>query len=373
MNPMKFVRLLKNAISFSQLPRCKRRLVFYSEGKNYWVHLEGLIRELLRSGEIGVCYLSSGRDDPGLLVEHSCYRSYWIGEGSIRDWLFQNMDADVMVMTMPDLHQYQVKRSKNPVHYVYVQHSLVSLHMIYRGGAFDHFDTIFCSGEHHMKEIRAMEEVYRLPEKNLVRHGYGRLDSIISEAAKLSEKKEVPELKHVLIAPSWGPNCIIETIGLKVVDILMTAGCQVTLRPHPQTIKYSFNTIKPILDRYNSDNRFCYEENVAGQESLIDSDVMICDWSGAALDYAFGLGKPVLFIDVPRKVNNPDYKKIEIEPFESLIRNKIGVIVDSSDLDKITTLLNSEIKPTAASEYVFSVGESSRIGAEAIMGILQKP
>mgnify|MGYP003326545469 CR=1 FL=1 len=43
------------------------------------------------------------------------------------------------------------------------------------------------------------------------------------------------------------------------------------------------------------------------QESLHRSDLMISDWSGAALDYALGLNKPVLFIDVPRKVNNLDY------------------------------------------------------------------
>ena len=28
-------------------------------------------------------------------------------------------------MTMPDLHNYQIKRSSHKVHYVYVQHSLV--------------------------------------------------------------------------------------------------------------------------------------------------------------------------------------------------------------------------------------------------------
>ena len=63
------------------------------------------------------------------------------------------MDVDVVVMTMPDLNQFQIKRSRFSVHYVHVQHSLVSLHMIYRKGAFDHFDTVFCS-YHHIAEIR---------------------------------------------------------------------------------------------------------------------------------------------------------------------------------------------------------------------------
>ena len=116
------------------------------------------------------------------------------------------MDVDVVVMTMPDLNQFQIKRSRFSVHYVYVQHSLVSLHMIYRKGAFDHFDTVFCSGDHHIAEIRAMESKYKLPRKNLVKHGYGRLDSILSERARRrrSSADRPAVKKHVLIAPSLG-------------------------------------------------------------------------------------------------------------------------------------------------------------------------
>jgi len=367
-----FFNHLKALFRFLQVPRGSRQIVFYSEGKNYWVHLEGIIRETLKLSNSSVCYISSGKDDPGLSFEHEKLLTFKTDEGVFRNWIFENLDADVMVMTMPDLNQFQVKRSKKPVHYVYVQHSLVSLHMIYRSGAFDYFDTIFCSGEHHIKEVRAMEKVYGLREKKLVRHGYGRLDSIISESAKLPTNQKISERKHVLIAPTWGPHCIIETMGMEVVDILMAAGYRVTLRPHPQTTKFSFDTIKPILDKYQSDDRFSYEANVAGQESLLDSDVMICDWSGAALDYAFGLGKPVLFIDIPRKVNNSEYTKIDIEPFESSIRNKIGVIIKPDELGNLTTLLDSEIKPISASDYVYNVGGSSRIGAEAIMEILEQ-
>jgi hypothetical protein len=90
--------------SFLGLAREKRRIVFYSEGKNYWVHLESLIEEMLISSELSICYISSSADDPGLKRSHKNYKSFEIGEGFIRDWLFQNIDTDVMVMTMPDLH-----------------------------------------------------------------------------------------------------------------------------------------------------------------------------------------------------------------------------------------------------------------------------
>jgi len=52
------------------LPKEQRGLIFYSGEKNYWPHLEGLIKELLKSSNIPICYISSGEDDPGLSIKH---------------------------------------------------------------------------------------------------------------------------------------------------------------------------------------------------------------------------------------------------------------------------------------------------------------
>ena len=353
---MGFIRHIQDVMRFMQLPKAQRRLTFYSEGKNYWPHLEGLVREVLATSDIPVCYISSGEDDPGLFIEHPNYQVFKIDEGFVRNWLFENIDTDVMVMTMPDLHQYQVKRSKHKVHYVYVQHSLVSLHMVYRKGAFDHYDTISCAGPHHVKEIRAMEEKYNLPSKVLVEHGYGRLDSIINEARKRSNKEKVVDaVKHVLIAPSWGPESTIEIgVGEQIIDQLIGQGCYVTLRPHPQTIKLAKDRINFILKKHGNNPLFSYEANVAGQDSLHNSDIMISDWSGAALDYSFGLNKPVLFIDVPRKVNNQDYEEIDVVPFEADIREKIGMVVDKGD-DVSKFVAQTQISLNSGKDNIFNL------------------
>lgn len=365
---MRFFRHLKNVMRFMQLPREQRRLVFYSEGKNYWPHLEGLVGEVLARADIPVCYISSAADDPGLALAHPNCRTFEIDEGFVRNWLFENLEADVMVMTMPDLHRYQVKRSRHKVHYVYVQHSLVSLHMVYRHGAFDHYDTIFCAGPHHVAEIRAMEERYALPAKNLVEHGYGRLDAIIEEAEKRPRAARPADApKHVLIAPSWGPQGTIESgLGAKLVDQLIEMGCRVTLRPHPQTIKFAGRQVDAICNRHGGNPRFAFEANVAGQDSLHESDVMVSDWSGAALDYAFGLNKPVLFADVPRKVNNAQYEELGIEPFEVSIRDKIGHVLVGGVVTP--QILNSlETRRHRASCYF---PDANRRGAEGLMSIL---
>jgi CDP-glycerol glycerophosphotransferase (TagB/SpsB family) len=367
---VQFLRHLRDVMRFMQLPSEQRSLTFYSEGKNYWPHLEGLVKEILATGETPVCYISSGEDDPGLLIEHPNYSAFKIDEGFIRNWLFENIETDVMVMTMPDLHQYQIKRSKHKVHYVYVQHSLVSLHMAYRKGAFDHYDTIFCAGPHHVEEIRAMEAHYNLPKKNLVEHGYGRLDAIIEEVNRRPKKvKPNNAPRHVLIAPSWGPEGTIESgIAARIVDQLIEQGCQVTLRPHPQTVKFAKDKIDPILKKYGDHPLFSFEANVAGQDSLHESDLMISDWSGAALDYAFGLNKPVLFVGVPRKVNNPEYEEIGIEPFEVRIRNEIGMILKDNSF-KFWEINDIKL-PGPGNDYYFQ--NPNKSGAETLKSLVDK-
>jgi len=373
---MKFIRHLMNVSAIMQLPKSQRRIIFYSQSNAYWVHLEGVLKEFLNLTDVPVCYVSSNKDDLGLYYKHPNLKSFNIGEGGCRDWFFKNIDTDVMVMTMPDLEQYHVKRSKYPVHYVYVQHSLVSLHMVYRKKAFDSFDTIFCAAPHHINEVRTMEKIYGLPPKSLVEHGYGRLDSIL-ETSKGRKAQSKNNPKKILIAPSWGKHALIESIGDKVVSNLLENGFHVMLRPHPQTVKFSKNTLDSICRKHTTNTNFEYEVDVASQESLYHSDLMVSDWSGAALDYAFGLGKPVLFIDVPRKVNNQEYESINIQPFEVWIRDKIGKILCVEDLDSLTRLATNLLSVKQNIDYkslvesnVFNVGVSSPVGAKYLTQLL---
>lgn len=369
---LKFLSYIKNVIAFTRLPKSHRRLTFYSEGQNYWPHMEGLVREVLKTSDIHVTYVSSNNNDPGLHLKHHNFSAFEIDEGYVRNWFFENIDTDVMVMSMPDINCYQVKCSKLKVHYVYVQHSLVSLHMVYRTGAFDFYDTIFCAGPHHIEEMRAIEKARNLEKKNLVEHGYARLDSILVEAEARSESEAMSDASsgvplHVLIAPSWGADGTIESgLGNSIVTSLLSQGIKVTLRPHPQTLIFYKSQVDSIIKTNAENPLFFYELNVAGQDSLHDSDIMVSDWSGVALEYALGLKKPVLFVDVPRKVNNSDYQEIEIEPLEVGIRLKIGAMVDPNhvDMQQVT-----EIDFDKFDGLVFNRGKSDQVGAYELIKI----
>ena len=352
------------ANEFLRLPRLMRSIVFYSEGKNSWPLFKGLIDGIFDQSDFNVCYITSGEDDPSFEYNNNRFTSFLIDDSYVRNWLFENMQADILIMTMPDLNNYQVKRSKHHVHYIYVQHALLSLHMAYRQGAFDWFDTIFCSGPHHVHEIRCLEEKYNLPQKKILEHGYARLDSIIKgkQPAKVDN-----DFKHALFAPSWGPNAVIELgLGDQVVERLLSFGYKVTLRPHPETLKSSSKIINKIISKHSNNNMFVYEEGVSSLDSFHQSNFMISDWSGAALEYSFGLKKPVIFLDLPKKVNNPMYTEINITPLEVLVREEIGVIVS---VDQITvSLINSlpygQINPE---KYVFNIGKSDFYGVKYIL------
>ena len=163
---LKYLILIKNLINFFSLPKQKKQVTFYSEGKSYWSNFENLILKLLNNFDITICYLTSDEKDPGLKFTHKNYKSFEIDEGYIRNWVFENIDTNIFVLTMPDLGNYQLKKSIHKVHYIYLQHSLVSLHMCYRKGAFDNFDTIICAGlikkrSLHKKNYKIIKKSYK--------------------------------------------------------------------------------------------------------------------------------------------------------------------------------------------------------------------
>ncbi len=362
---------------FSALPRDARRIVFYAEGLHDWPHFQPIISELCQRGH-AICYLTSEADDPIFRAGHPNVRAFCIGSGSIRTILFRGLKASVLVMTLPDLDRFHLKRSSHPVHYIYVFHSLVSTHMIYREGAFDHYDTLLCAGPHHVEELRRAEDVYGLPERRLIEHGYGRLDEIRAQAAKRSASDPTDRSGlHVLMAPSWGGGSLIESEWADDwIAGLLEEGLRLTVRLHPMTTRRFPELPASLRSRFGGGGSLTVETDVSGQESLHTSDIMISDWSGAALEYAFGLERPVLFVDTPRKVNNPRWEKLGMEPLEAGIRAEIGSVVAPDDVAEArkriaelcaTPERQRERLRAIRDRCVYNLGTSGSVGARSIL------
>ena len=382
MNPV-FGNERKELEKFNELDLDERSIVFYSEDISSFVHFEQIIYELTEKMGRQICYVTSAKDDPMLTSQNKRIKAFYIGLGAIRTKFFMELKADILVMTMPNLETYFIKRSKvYPVHYVYIFHSIVSTHTIYRKGAFDHYDSIFCTGPHHIEEITATESVYSLKHKNLVEHGYGLLDKLQKNKPLKNQKNYTNDKKKkIIIAPSWGKKGLLETKGIELVKILLDAGYHVTVRPHPMTIRKWPKKIKAIKNEFDNEPNFEMETDVSLFESIYSAYGLISDWSGIAIEYAFVCEMPVFYIDVSQKINNSSYNKIQCNPLEFSIRNLIGKIISPNDLSSLPKVIESTYEENnnfktiiqeVRNKTIFNLGQSGIKGAQEILQILDK-
>ena len=360
--------------AYKKLPKSYKKVVFYSESFQDWHHLKPLLNALL-DDDIAVTYVTSDDRDPGLLKLSNKYRSIYIGKGFFRILFFQFLRAKLLILTMMDLNNFELKRSMHPVHYVYIFHSLTSTHMVDTEKSFDHYDTIFCAGPHQKKEIELREKNKDLKAKNLVPYGYPRIEKLIQLSSKPKNEKKV-----ILLAPTWGEQSIINLMGMEICSIIINQGYSLILRPHHETIKRSPQLINEIENKYSHLETFRLVREMGDSESLLQSDLLICDWSGTAIEYAFGLEKPVIFIDIPPRVRNPNWREIQSEPLEMSIREKVGRVICPSKLDElpssISQLLNedqvsSSLIKSLREEFIYNLSDSEIIGREEIKKLLK--
>ena len=89
-----------------------KHLVFYSESNGFYKYFEGYINYLLKYTNVPIHYITSDPNDNIFEMAKTEERilPYYIGSTKLIT-LMMKMDADIVVMTMPDLQTYQIKKS----------------------------------------------------------------------------------------------------------------------------------------------------------------------------------------------------------------------------------------------------------------------
>jgi len=368
-----------NLKKFNNLSDSKRSIVFYAENKASMNHFRTLIFELTERMNFQICYISSVKNDPIFTSTNKNILSFYIGEGTARTKFFLTLRAKILVMDMPDLDTYHIKRSKEyPVHYIYLFHSMFSIHSYLRKGALDNYDTIFCVGPHQVNEIRATEKLYELKPKKIVNYGFGRLDTLLQEKEEF-EKSDSNMKDLILITPSYGNENLLEKCGIELIDTLLKSNFRVLLRPHFRILRDSKKLIDSIKDKFGKNPNFIFEDGVIPSEYFHNSICMISDWSGISMEYAFTCERSVIFIDVPKKILNPDANDLSLEPIEISLRNKIGHIVSPENIENIPTIIKNfekdipdfgQLIKEIRTSIVFNVGNSAPVGAKYIQNLV---
>ena len=359
-----------------------KHLVFYSESSGFYKYFRGTIEYLLDNTNLTIHYVTSDPDDAVFaLAEHRpALKPYYIGEKRLIT-LMMKMDADVVVMTMPDLENFHIKRSyvRRDIEYIFVQHGMGSINLTIRKGGEDHYDTVFCTGPHQLRELRQMEALTGSPEKKLVETGYPLLDRMIADYE--AGDRPVREKKQLLIAPSWQKDNIVDSCLEPLLENLRGKGWSVTVRPHPQEVRHRAAYFEQLQARYADDDDVEIQTDFSSNATVFNADLLITDWSDIAWEFCFTTKKPVLFIDTPMKIMNPDWEKIEEKPMNIVCRERVGAILRPEEIDRAAEAAEALLRgqeryrqsiTDCLNESVYHLGESARVEASYIISAIQR-
>lgn len=354
-----------------------KQIVFYSEKNGFYKYFQNIIEYILANSELVIHYVTNDPKDSVFEMESERFRVYYIGPRKIISFMMK-MDANVVVMTTPDLEKYHIKRSlvRKDVEYIYLPHGVNSPNTSLRTGALDYYDIIFAQGYRAEKEIRAIEKLHGTKEKTIVPWGSSVIDNMIRSYGTLAGENRSHEKKTILIAPSWQEDNIIDTCIHEMLDQLLKTGYHIILRPHPQFLRYAMDIIDELKDAYSESPDFELQTDFSSTSTVYEADLLITDWSGIAFEYSFATLKPTLSVNTPMKIMNPEWQEISMEPIDIAIRTLIGKDIDVDKMDQICDAVNELLG--APDEYraqiqrvrdeeVYNIGHSGEIGGQFII------
>ena len=325
----------RSLIKFFLNKNNKKRVVFYSESKHYRNYFLELILKLKTNSNFEIIYVTSGIDDLDLIDND--LKPIFIGSNFFRTIFFTFLKCDIMIMTLTDLGNYHLKKSKNCKYYIYIFHSPVSTHLCYEKESFKNYDIIFTNGEYQRQELIKAEEIYNFPKKKIFSIGYLYYENI-SKKKKLNNKLK----KNILFAPSWNKSSknLFNDYSLFIIQTLIESGYFVTLRPHPELIKKSAKILKKIKNIFQNNKKFKLNDNLLDLSPFDLSQFIITDNGGVGLEYSLIYRKPAMYINYVEKIHNSSHKELNIEPIENLFKKNFAYEINVDDIKNIPKIIS---------------------------------
>ena len=146
------------------LRKIKPKYLFYSEDKKYQKYAYLLIEALVKKHPEEIYYVSSEIDDK---INNLDVKNIFIGKGFLMNFFFLIVRAQNMFLTLTDLGNHVVSRTKNINKYIYYFHAPVSTTKNYTATAFDNYDVILCNGDYQIDEIRKREFIKKIKKKKI--------------------------------------------------------------------------------------------------------------------------------------------------------------------------------------------------------------
>lgn len=315
----------------------KHKFVIYSEGNKYYSVFKPVLDEFEKR-QIPVMYYTSSEEDSVLSEKYDFVKSEFLGKGNRAYFKLAFLQADVCLMTTPQLDVLQLKRSKNVKHYSHIFHS-IGFSMDYHLFSLDYFDSVLCDAQYQVPMVREIEQKRNLPAKQLPVVGstymdYNRQNFIVS--------RDIDKPFTILVAPSWGKNGLLYRFGEKVLDKLVDTEYSIIVRPHPQSIQVEPELINRLKSRYSNNKNIVWDFENNNMLSMSRADVLISDFSCIMMDYAFLYKKPFIYIDSDVNLEMMDCADLDTLPWRFKIMDTIGkkLNLENDEISKIVDIIN---------------------------------
>lgn len=267
--------------------------VIFSDDKRYWNVFEPICRELDSRG-VDIVYMTASPDDPVLRNPYEHIKGEFIGKGNKAFARMNFLNAGIVLSTTPGLDVYQWKRSKDVLCYVHILHAANEVAW-YRMFGIDYYDVMMLSGEYQVEDVRKLEKLRNLPEKELVKIGIPYMDEMRKRLQESQQEKSGG--RTVLVAPSWGKSSIFQKYGGKIIEVLLETGYYIIIRPHPQSFTSEREMIEKIMAEYPASDQLEWNRDNDNFEVLKRADILISDFSGVIFDFSLVYDKPVIYAD----------------------------------------------------------------------------
>ena len=316
-------------------------IVIFSDDKRYWTVFEPLCREFDRRG-VDIVYMTASPDDPALKNPYEHIKGEFIGENNKAFAKLNFLNATLVLSTTPGLDVYQWKRSKKVQYYVHMLHAANEI-AGYRMFGTDYYDALLLSGEYQVRDVRYLESIRNLPEKEIVKIGIPYLDEMYARLHKAqnADIKSGKKERTVLLAPSWGKSAILSKFGERIIDVLIETGYSIIIRPHPQSFTSEREMLDTLMEKYPNSEKLEWNRDNDNFEVLKRADILISDFSGVVFDFSLVHEKPVIYTDTKFDKGPYDawWLKTPYWTFTALPR--IGQELNEENLDSLKEMIDS--------------------------------
>lgn len=329
--------------------------VIFTDHKRYWNTFEPICDAFEKRG-LPLVYMTASPDDPALEKKYEHVQCRFIGEGNHAYARMNRLKADVVLSTTPGLDVYQWKRSKGVKWYVHVLHATTDP-QTYRMFGLDYYDAILLSGDYQGEQIREIEKLRNLPPKEFRMVGLPYMDRMQARADAAPPVPDHP--LTVLISPSWGPNCILNRYGEKMIEAALATGYHIIYRPHPQYFVTEKELLERVMKAYPASDQLEWNLDNDNFEVLRRSDIMISDHSGIMFDFALIFGKPVIYADTSFDDSPYDAWWVEGERWMFQVLPKLGKQLTPENLPHLKELIDDVLATPALKENLEEVRNAS--------------